>query len=312
MHRRNFLRSALTAGTALAASATVIEPHSLVAREPILRRGGPRFQLGLAAYSLRQYFSFMKGKPKKPLTDGPAIDMVGFMDYCVDQGVDAAELTSYFFRADADDDYFRDLKRQAFLRGLAISGTAIGNNFTVGRGERLDKQIQDALDWIDRAAVLGAPHIRFFAGTGKELAEDPGRIAEAVEAMQQCAARAGEHGIFLGIENHGNLTSDQMLELMQRIESPWVGVNLDSGNFFSDDPYRDLERVAPYTVNVQVKVSMQSADRKRYPADLDRVAKILADSGYQGYVNLEYEDDEPYANIPAALDRLRNALEKAV
>ncbi|TWT51226.1 Xylose isomerase-like TIM barrel [Rubripirellula amarantea] len=308
MKRRQFLNQSLC----LSSMAFVAGSggQSLLAREPIVRSGPPRFQLSLAAYSLRDYFEFNKGKRKPPRGDGPAIDMLGFLDYCVEHGFDAAELTSYFFPSDADDDYFRELKRQAFIRGMAISGTAIGNNFTVGKGENLDREIADAIAWIDKAALLGAPHIRFFAGTGWEVANHPKRIDEAIDALNVCAAHAASRGIFLGIENHGNLTVTQMLEIMKRVDSPWVGMNLDTGNFFSDTPYRDLVKCVPYAVNVQVKLTMQTPDKKRYPADLDRIGRILRYGGYQGFVVLEYEEDQPYQEIPGATEKLRQALSR--
>ena len=304
MKRRNFLTTTIASTAALSLGGI----KTSQAREPISRNGGHRFQLGLAAYSLRDYFSYKKGKDQKPADDGKAIDMVGFLDYCVQHNFSAAELTSYFFRPDADDAYFLELKRQAFLRGLAISGTAIGNNFTIPPGPKLDAEIEAAIAWIDRAALLGAPHIRFFAGKGKELAEDPSRIDTACEALNRCAEHAAKKGIFLGVENHGNLTSDQMLEIMRRVKSSWVGINLDTGNFVSEDPYSDLQRCAPYAVNVQVKVKMKSPEGEHYEADLSRVGKILKDSGYQGYVILEYEDDSPYDHVPKWADRLREAL----
>ena len=309
MRRRNFLYAVGGAGLSAAAGFTL---RSAEARQPFVRNGPPRFMISLAAYSLRDYFSYMKEKDQTPATDGPAIDMVGFLDYCVKQGFDAAELTSYFFRPKAGADYFRNLKFEAFKRGMPICGTAIGNNFTTGDSEKLQREIQAAKAWIDRAALLGAPHIRFFAGKGAELAEDPSRMQQAVDAIHQCAKLAAAKGIFLGIENHGNLTSDQMLEIMQRIDDSeygkWVGVNLDSGNFQSDDPYRDLERVAPYAVNVQVKTTMRRPDGTKYPSDISRVGKILKDAGYQGAVVLEYEEEKPYDHIPAAHEELRAAL----
>lgn len=303
MQRREFLQL-----SAASVAAAPLGSSVLSAREPIERRGPARFQIGLAAYSMRQYFSYSKGRDQKPLDDGPPIDMFAFIDYCVSQGFDATELTSYFFRPDADDQYFLDLKHHAYVRGITISGTAIGNNFTVGKGPRLDAEVADAIAWIDRAAVLGAPHIRFFAGTGKQLGEDPARLVEATDALNRCAEHAAAKGIFLGVENHGNLTAEQMLAIMQRTDNRWVGINLDTGNFLSDDPYRDLEICAPYAVNVQVKVSMKMPDGKHYPADFDRIAQILKDANYQGFVILEYEDKAPYEKIPEAAEKLRAAL----
>ncbi len=305
MHRRNVLQ--LVAGSSVwAAGSALLTP--VLGREPITRIGPPRFQIGLAAYSLRDYFRFMKGKPRTPKDDGPAIDMVGFLDYCVKHQFDTAELTSYFFPPAADDYYFRQLKQAAFIRGMTISGTAIGNNFTVGAGPELDHEIDDAKRWIDRAAILGAPHIRIFVGTGAQLNGYPERMDQAISAVETCAAHASRAGIFLGIENHGKLTADQMIEVIQRVDSQWVGINLDTGNFVSDDPYADLQRCLPYAVNVQVKASMKSPAGDKYPADLERIAKLLKASNYQGFVVLEYEDDDPYKMIPTFAKQLSAAL----
>ena len=71
----------------------------------------------------------------------------------------------------------------------------------------------------------------------------------------------------LALENHGGITAtpDQLLKLVQAIDSPNFGVNLDTGNFHGDDPYADLARLAPYAVNVQVKteITPQGKPRKR-------------------------------------------------
>ena len=306
--RRRFVTaSALVGACAMGASPAAMTGTATCA-EPFSRSGDPRFRLGLAAYSLRDYFSFMKGKRREPKDKSRAIDMVGFLDYCAANQFEAAELTSYFFRPDANDAYLLELKRQAFLKGVTISGTAIGNNFTRGAGEQLDREIESAITWIDRAAVLGAPHIRFFAGTGRELENHPERMSEAIEAIQRCAQHAAGKGIFLGIENHGNLRPEQLLKIIHEVDHPWVGINLDTGNFLSDDPYADLEQCVPYAVNVQVKASMKNASGKKYPADLDRIAGILRDGNFQGFVVLEYEDEEPYENIPKLTESLRKSL----
>ncbi len=309
MKRRSFLQTSV-AVTAFAGLSTSFSSNAF-SREPISRSGPSRFQMGLAAYSFRDYFSFMKGKAKKPKNDAPAIDMNGFIDYCVENQFDAAELTSYFFPADADTNYFLNLKRRAFERGVVIAGTAIGNDFTVGKGPKLDAQIDEAKQWIDKAAIMGAPHVRFFAGTRKEIDEQPERIDEAIEALEECAQYAGQKGIYLGVENHGQLTAEQCMTIMNRVQSPWVGMNLDTGNFNSDDPYADLQRCAPFAVNVQVKTTMKFANGETSEADLPRITEILRNVGYQGFVVLEFEEVNPYENVPKAAKRLREALKQS-
>lgn len=299
MKRRDFVS---------AAAMLTLSARELFAREPIGRSGPPRFLPALAAYSLRDYFSYMKGKPKKPKDDGEAIDLFGFIDYCVQLGCDAAELTSYFFPPMDDNGLLLELRKHAFLQGVAISGTAIGNDFTVNDPKILDSQIQYTKQWIRYAAVLGAPHIRIFAGTAKQLGESAEKMTTICDAITTCAAEAGQHGIFLGIENHGGISSSQLIEVMERVESDWVGINLDTGNFLSDDPYKDMEVCAPYAVNVQLKPSLRNPGGGLYPADLDRIASILRAANYRGFVALEYEEPKPYDRIPELFPKMVAAL----
>jgi sugar phosphate isomerase/epimerase len=92
------------------------------------------------------------------------------------------------------------------------------------------------------------------------------------------------------------------------VNSPWFGVNLDSGNFQSDDPYGDLAKIAPYAVNAQIKVVMTSPAKKKEPADYAKLAKILRDAHYRGYVVLEYEEaGDVREECAKHLDKLREA-----
>ena len=100
-----------------------------------------------------------------------------------------------------------------------------------------------------------------------------------------------------------------MNAIIKSVKSPWVGLNLDTGNFHSADPYADLEKCAPYAVNVQFKVEIQARQRKREEADLDRIIKMLRMVNYQGYVALEYEAaEDPWKAVPPWLKRMRAAM----
>lgn len=260
----------------------------------------------LAAYSFREFLPDWRHPEKTPRE--PAMDVLKFIDYCAEHGCAGAELTSYFLPREASPARLREIRRHAFLSGVTISGTSVGNNFARARGPALDAEIADVKQWIDRAAVLGAPHMRIFAGPvpkGVDLAEAK---RNCISAIEQCCAHAGEHGIFLGLENHGGIVAgpEDLLEIVRAIDSPWLGINLDTGNFHVPDPYAALEMCAPYAVNVQVKLEVRTgAGKPSQPADLPRVVDILRRAKYQGWVVLEYESaEDPWKAVPPALAQL--------
>jgi len=287
-------------GAAAAASGAFLASPA-AAMKPVERRGGPQFKLSLAAYSFRD---LLNAKPAK-------MTLAELIDLCADWRCDGVELTSYYFPAEPTTEFLLGLKRQAFLLGLEVSGTAVGNDFCVPPGPKRDEEIASVKAWADRAAVLGAPVIRIFSGnaTQGQTAAEASKLA--IKAIEECCDYAGKRGVFLALENHGGLTAEPagMLELVKAVKSPWFGVNLDTGNFHGSDVYADLEQIAPYAVNVQVKVAVTPAGQSKQPSDLPRLAKILRDSGYRGYVVLEYEEDEdPRQACPRYLEELRAAL----
>lgn len=299
--RRDFLRSAaiLTLG-ALGASQGRISSV-----EPFKRPGRSRLLPSLAAYSFRDYF--IHGGSKKQIPEDKRIDLFKFIDMCADYGCIGTELTSYYFPPDVDRDYLLKIKRYAFLRGIDISGTAVGNTFTHPEGEAREREIRLVKKWIEFAAVMGAPHIRVFAGNqGNQSYEEAKK--NCIKALEECAEYAGKYGIFLGLENHGGIVSEpeQIIQIIKEVKSPWVGINLDTGNFRTDDPYKDLELCAPYAVNVQVKVEIRRRNQnKSEPTDIPRVIKILRDANYQGYVALEYEAaEDPWIAVPRYMSEI--------
>jgi len=295
--RRRFFEQA---GLATAAALTLPVPltHAL---EPLQRPGRPRLKLSLAAYSFRDYFNH--ADPAQRLT------LTAFMDYCADHGCDGTELTSYYFPKEVTPALLVALKRHAFLRGLEVSGTAVGNNFALPDGPERDRQIAHVKTWVDHAAQLGAPHIRVFAGDAKGM-DKAAAMRQCIRALEDCGDYASRHGIWLGLENHGGIVSDvgDLLEIVRAVKSPWVGVNLDSGNFYSEaDPYAEMARLAPYAVNAQLKVAISRRGQAKLPSDLTRVIQVLRDANYQGYVALEYEEEDPRGEVPGWLERMKTA-----
>lgn len=290
------------------AALAALPASPLLAVSDPYERTGSRLEVGLAAYSFRNHFRTMRGKPNGKFSeDAPEMTMAGFIDFCASHGIAGAELTSYFFPPKTGAADFADLRRLAHINGVAISGTAVGNNFSWPKDapERAE-QMAYVKEWIDNAVIMGAPHIRVFAGKHPKgvSAEDAER--NAVEALEEAGDYAAKKGIFLGIENHDSIsTSDRLLRIVRAVDNPFVGVNLDSGNFKGDDVYAEMEASAPYSVNVQLKTELENAG-KREPADQERVIRILKDAGYAGYVILEYEEDaDPYENVPPLIEKLQ-------
>mgnify|MGYP001304640106 FL=1 len=306
--KRKFLKS--VGAVSAVAGLGVALPVRLPGAPPRQRKGKARLNLSLAAYSFRDYFNTATHAQKRP-QDGKIIDMHGFIDYCADQELEGAELTSYYIDQKIDKAGLVALKRHAFLRGIAISGTAVGNEFTLPKGEKRDAQIAHVKKWIDNAAHMGAPHVRVFAGgaLGQSLKQAQ---TLCIEALEEVGEYAGKHGVFLGIENHGGIVAeaDSLLEIVKATRSDWVGINLDTGNFHTTDVYGDIARCTPYAVNVQLKVEIQPHGAKqKSKADIKRLVRILRDGGYQGFVALEYEAaPDPWVAVPEWLDQLKEAI----
>ncbi len=291
-----------------ATAATLLAVPVARAIAPLGRTGPARLQLSLAAYSFREFFSgALQRGAGKAVPAEQAMDMFKFVDYCAEHGCDGAELTSYFFPKELSTDYLVQVRRHAFLKGVAVSGTAIGNNFSHPNGEKRDAEIALTKLWIARAAVLGTSHVRVFAGVTKELTrEEADKLV--VAALEECSDYAGQKGIFLGIENHDAIGSaEHLLKLIKQVNSRWLGVNLDSGNFRTENPYDDFAQIAPYAVNVQLKTEIHRLGAKEAePADLARKVKILREAHYQGFVALEFEGKtDPYQAVPPVLKQLK-------
>jgi sugar phosphate isomerase/epimerase len=285
----------------LAAAATTRVP--LRAMEPVSRSGPARMRLSLAAYSFRTLLQ----DRRRPVTAPARMSLGDFVDLCARYGLDGTEPTSYYIPDPIPPGYLQGLRRRAFLQGLSISGTAIGNTFTHPPGQARDREIDHTKAWIDRAAELGAPVIRVFAGNLQEGTTEADARRWTIEALEECCAYAGAKGIVLALENHGGIvtTAEQLLSIVRDVKSPWFGVNWDSGNFRSADAYAELRAVAPYAVTAQIKTTVGSPEGA-VKADLPRVIAILREAGYQGFVALEYEEEEdPMTAVPRYLDRLR-------
>jgi sugar phosphate isomerase/epimerase len=296
--RRQFLHSSLFAGTGL-----ILGTASAVAIEPIRRLGPAHLRLSLAAYSFRQALD-LRRKPK------PTMTLDDFIDRAARLNLDAVELTAYYFPKTTAE-YLAHLKGRCTRLGLDVSGTAVGNDFCLADADKLRTQIDAVKQWIEHSARLGAKTMRIFAGkVAKGDSEEKAR-PRCVAAIQEACDHAAKYGLYLALENHGGITAtaEQVLALVKAVKHEWFGVNLDTGNFHTDDPYGDLAKIAPYAVTVQIKTEIQRRGKKKEDADLKRLVEILRTTRYRGYVALEYEAAEDADSaVPRHLETLQKLM----
>lgn len=293
LSRRHFLAASLAVSGGL-------RPPLASAIDPIKRPGDkPDLKLSLAAYSMRQFLDLKK----------PTMTLFEFIDYAAELPLDAVELTSYYW-AETTDAYAEKLKVHAAKKKLAISGVPVGNNFCLADAAKLKAEVQKVKDWTARAAKVGATTVRIFAGNlekGDTLEEAQKRV---VAAIAECCEVAEKHGVTLAMENHGGITAtpEQLLALVKPVKSKALGVNIDTGNFRTADPYADIAKIAPYGVVSQVKTEVFPCGKVQ-DADLAKVVKILKDANFHGYVALEYEaKEDPKEAVPRYVKELRKLI----
>jgi L-ribulose-5-phosphate 3-epimerase len=127
---------------------------------------------------------------------------------------------------------------------------------------------------------------------------------------REVSARCERAGVVMALENHWGLTTrvDGLLRIYQAIRSPWLGLNVDAGNFVGD-PYSQFGQLAPNATIVQAKTYYGGGEWYTLDLDYQRIAQILRKNGFKGYVSLEMEGKEdPHTAVPKSLEVLRKAL----
>ncbi|HIE25869.1 TPA: sugar phosphate isomerase/epimerase [Candidatus Poribacteria bacterium] len=235
-------------------------------------------KVGCCAYSFRQYLS------------SGEMSLFDFLEKGVEIGLDGVELTSYYFPS-TDDEFLYSLKRKAYLLGLEISGTAVGNNFCLADEAERAKQVTMTKSWIDNSVKLGAPCMRVFAGGAPSGHAEEEARNWCIDSLKECLDYAKPRGILLALENHGGITStaEQTLAIIKAVDDEWLGVNLDTGNY--RNAYEGIEKTAPYAITCHAKTEIPGPSGKEI-ADFRKIADILAKAGYKGYLSIEYEAAE--------------------
>ena len=226
-----------------------------------------------------------------------------------------------------DDSYLQELKSHALINGITLCGLSIHQGFVSPDEDVRKKNIDHTIKCMELAHKLGIPCMRLNTGRwGTTKSFDqlmknrgiepplPGYTDEdaypwVIESIEKCLPAAEKYGVLLALENHWGLglTPQGLLRIVKAVDTPWLKILMDTGNFL-EDPYDRLEIIAPHTVFVQAKTYYGGGTYYTLDLDYDRIAKILNKYDYKGYISLEFEGEEDYKTaLPKSLSLLRKA-----
>ena len=302
MERRSFLKSA-----ALGTAGLSVQP---LAPAPIL---APKIKLSVSSYS---YWHFK----------GDKFPIEKVIDEAAKLGLEGIDVLHRQMEGE-ENAYLQKLKRHAFVNGIAMTCLSIHQGFVYPDPAERQKHIDHTLHCMELAADMGIPCMRlntgrwgtvksfdeFMAKRGQEPALVGHTEEEAfkwcIDSIEKCIPRAEELGVLLALENHWGLgsTPEGMLRIMKAVDSPWLQLLLDTGNFL-EDPYDKLAMVAPHACFVQAKTYYGGGEWYSLDLDYNRIADILKKVNYQGYLSLEFEGKEaPESGVRKSVEMLRKA-----
>jgi sugar phosphate isomerase/epimerase len=263
------------------------------------------------------------------------IDLPGFIEFAARQqenGARGVELLDYFWR-DRQAELGKSV-RQIADAGLELAAYSIGNDFFQPDREAWEKQLAELKTAVDVAAQLGARTLRVFSGNAKPGYSLADGLAWIVEGLAAGAEYAAQNQLTLALENHGLMAgrSEQVRQVIDAAGSPALRANIDTGNFLlvDQDPAAATRDLASLAALVHLKDFRrarpdetthiyQALDGARFTGavvgqgqvDMPAVFKILRETGYTGWLSLEYEGgEEPLTiGVPQSLQAARRLLD---
>lgn len=247
------------------------------------------------------------------LTDG-SMTISDMLDFCAANGFEGVDITGYYFKGYPNvppDEYLFQIKRKAAKLGVEISGTGVRNDFTIADKTKREQEIVLVKNWIELAAKIGAPVIRIFAGNQKNEGITREQVSDwMLKDIQTCVDYGKQHGVIIGLQNHNDFiqTADQVIRIIEAINSEWLGLILDTGSYRVHDPYEEISKSIKYAVNWQIKenVFLNGAEVE---TDMEKLMKIIKSSGYRGYLPIEtLGAGDPKTKIMTLFSKLQKAM----
>ncbi|MCY4539213.1 MAG: sugar phosphate isomerase/epimerase [Chloroflexi bacterium] len=266
-----------------------------------------------------------------PAVKAGQMDLMSFIDFAAAQAVAGVELLDVFW-SDAEREIPLVKARMADA-GLDTAVYSISNNFIRPDARERQRELDDLKRGVDTALALDVNLMRVFSGSYREGVSQEEGMSWILDGLTAGAAYAERQGVTLALENHGRFAgrSDQLRDIIERVGSPALRVNLDTGNFLpvGQDPLEAARDLADLIVLAHLKDMRRAApDEPGHVfadpdgllltgsvigeglVDLPAMIALLEEIGYRGWLSLEYEgaEDPVSIGVPRSLDAARRLL----
>jgi sugar phosphate isomerase/epimerase len=281
---------------------------------------------GIDSYCYHRFFGEVYPQQKQP---GKKMTVEDFIDRASQLGVDGVSLESCFIpRVDRDS----LLEIRSRLDGYGLDRVWAWGHPDGLEGGSNRRAHADMLANLEHARNIGAGVMRV-VGSSLMFRNQPHQpqLERLSEMFREAARAAEQYGVRLAVENHIDFTAVEMLQLLDAVDSPYVGMNFDTGNFVRllDDPVKGMEKLAGRVLATHIKdlriqkgvaadewYFFSSAPVGDGIVDNLHLARLLSRAGYAGFLAVEidflhpdYNDDEDaaVARSVAELKRIASA-----
>jgi 3-oxoisoapionate decarboxylase len=256
-------------------------------------------KVGIDSYCYHRFFGEVYPQQPPPPR---RLSLEEFLSRARELEVDGVSLESCFFPR-FDSSYLAGIKN-------LLDGSGFDRVYAWGHPDGLEgglneRAYEDMVASIERARAIGADVMRV-VGSSLMFRNQPHQPQlERLTRMFSDAVKVAEKsGVRLAVENHIDFNSDEMLSLITAVDSPFLGINFDTGNFVRllDDPVKGMEKLAKHVYATHIK---DLKPQKGVAADewyffsctpvgdgiVDnlQLARLLARAGYQGFLAVEID-----------------------
>lgn len=257
-------------------------------------------KIAIDSYCFHRYFGEIY--PDLELPPPYAMTLLECIEHSITLGIEGISIESFMLPNPSPQD-IQQLKHLLTQHQLELVW-AWGHPSGLYSGQRPDI-LNELKQHIDIAQQLGAKVMRICAGGRKTRPVTDWQLHKAalLPLLQDAVVHAKQHNMILALENHMDFYADEIVDLIQSINSPYLGICLDTANNLRmlEDPWQAIEKILPYAKATHIKdVKAFKGDPKTFSfwpsvpsgqgiIPLEKTLKWLAEHDYQGLLALEID-----------------------